>query len=280
MHVGVAMFCTDYAMAPVALAKALEDRGFESFWVPEHSHIPLSRQSPFPQGGDLPKKYYDVMDPFVVLSAAAAVTTKLKLATGICLVAQRDPIQTAKSVASLDQISGGRFLFGVGAGWNADEMANHGTVFKQRNQIMTERIAAMREIWTKSKASYDGEHVKFGPMMTWPKPVQKPHPPIYVGGGLPHGARRALEFGDAWLPHARRPEYRLLDKLPEWRAMEKAAGRSNMPITVHAVEHDTQQWSAYRDAGIERIVLSVDSEPADTLLPKLDAWAKRLSSVA
>ncbi len=193
MHVGVAMFCTDYSIAPTDLARALEERGFEFLWLPEHSHIPLTRTSPFPQGGDLPKKYYDVMDPFVVLGAAAAVTTRLKLATGICLVPQRDPIQTAKSVASIDQISKGRFLFGVGAGWNADEMADHGTDFKSRNKVMRERIEAMRAIWTKTKPEYSGEFVKFGPMMTWPKPVQKPHPPVLVGGGLP--ARRAPRAG-------------------------------------------------------------------------------------
>ena len=206
MHVGVAMFCTDYAIAPTELARALEERGFESLWLPEHSHIPLSRLSPYPAGGELPKKYYDVMDPFVVLGAAAAVTTRLKIATGICLVPQRDPIQTAKSVASVDQISKGRFLFGVGAGWNADEMADHGTDFKSRNKVMRERIEAMRAIWTQTKPEYHGEFVEFGPMMTWPKPVQKPHPPVLVGGGLPYGARRALAYGDGWMPHARRPD--------------------------------------------------------------------------
>ena len=177
MHVGVAMFVTDYSIAPTELARALEDRGFESLWLPEHSHIPLSRASPWPQGGDLPKKYYDVMDPFVVLGAAAAVTTRLKIGTGICLVPQRDPIQTAKSVASIDQISKGRFLFGVGAGWNAEEMADHGTDFKSRNEVMRERIEAMRAIWTQTKPEYHGKFVKFGPMMSWPKPVQKPYPP-------------------------------------------------------------------------------------------------------
>ena len=242
MHVGVAMFCTDYAMAPTELARALEERGFESLWLPEHSHIPLSRLSPYPAGGELPKKYYDVMDPFVVLGAAAAVTTRLKIATGICLVPQRDPIQTAKAVATVDQISKGRFLFGVGAGWNADEMADHGTDFKSRNKVMRERIEAMRAIWTQTKPEYSGEFVKFGPMMTWPKPVQKPHPPVLVGGGLPYGARRALAYGDGWMPHARRPTYRLLDKLPEYREMEKAAGRT-LPITAFGAEHDPAAWA-------------------------------------
>ena len=262
MHVGIAMFCTDYAIAPTDLAAALEERGFESLWLPEHSHISLSRLSSFPQGGELPKKYYDVMDPFVVLGAAAAVTTTLKIATGICLVPQRDPIQTAKEVATIDQISGGRFLFGIGSGWNADEMADHGTDFTRRNKVMRERVEAMRAIWTQSKPEYHGDCVDFGPMMTWPKPVQKPYPPVLIGGGMPYGARRALAYGDGWVPHARRPTYRLLDKLPEYREMEKAAGRT-LPITVFGVEHDPAAWPAYRDAGIERIVISIDSESAE-----------------
>src|SRR5437762_6060344 len=178
MQIGAAMFFTDYSMGPAELGRALEERGFESVWAPEHSHIPLSRQSAFPSGGELPKKYYDVMDPFVTLTAAAAATRTLKVGTGICLVVQRDPIQTAKSVASIDQVSGGRFLFGVGAGWNADEMADHGTAFKTRISLMRERIEAMRAIWTQSKAEYHGKFVDFGPMMTWPKPVQRPHPPV------------------------------------------------------------------------------------------------------
>src|ERR1700704_1029512 len=195
MRIGGTMFFTDYSMSPTELARALEDRAFDSLWVPEHSHIPLTRKSPFPSGGDLPKKYYDVMDPFVTLAAAAAATTTLKIATGICLVVQRDPIQTAKSVATLDQVSGGRFLFGIGAGWNAEEMADHGTAFKSRFEVMQERVEAMKAIWTKSKPEYTGEFVKFPPMMTWPKPVQKPHPPVLVGGAFPHGARRALAYG-------------------------------------------------------------------------------------
>jgi len=192
MEFGAAIFFTDYAMGPVELGGALEERGFESLWAPEHSHIPLSRQSPFPQGGDLPKKYYDVMDPFVTLAAAAVATTRLKVGTGICLVVQRDPIQTAKQVASLDQISGGRLLFGIGAGWNAEEMADHGTVFASRFTLMRERVEAMKAIWTQSTPEYHGEFVAFPPMMTWPKPVQKPHPPVIVGGAYPYGARRAI----------------------------------------------------------------------------------------
>ena len=161
MDFGAAIFFTDYSMGPVELGRALEERGFGSLWAPEHSHIPLSRRTPFPQGGDLPKKYYDVMDPFVTLAAAAAATKRLQVATGVCLVVQRDPIQTAKAVASLDQVSGGRFLFGIGAGWNAEEMADHGTEFKTRFQVMRERVEAMKAIWTKSKPEYRASSSSF-----------------------------------------------------------------------------------------------------------------------
>src|SRR4029077_11560705 len=157
MQFGAAMFFTDYSMAPGGLGRALEARGFESLWAPEHSHIPVSRASPFPNGGDLPKQYYDVMDPFVTLTAAAAASKTLKVGTGVCLVQQRDPIQTAKLVASIDQVSGGRFLFGIGGGWNAEEMAEHGTEFRTRFKLMRERVEAMKEIWTKTKAEYHGE---------------------------------------------------------------------------------------------------------------------------
>src|SRR5246127_1613991 len=174
MQFGASMFFTDYSMAPGELAQALEARGFESIWAPEHSHIPTSRRSPFPGGGDLPKAYYGEVDPFVTVTAAAMATKSLKVGTGVCLVNQRDPIQTAKLVASIDQVSGGRFLFGIGVGWNAEEMEDHGTVFATRFKRMRQQIEAMTEIWTKEKPEYHGDIVDFPPMMTWPKPVQKP----------------------------------------------------------------------------------------------------------
>jgi len=185
------MFFTDYSMSAPELARALEERGFESVWAPEHSHIPLSRKTPFPGGGDLPKPYYDAMDPFVVLAAAAQATKTIKLGTGVALIQQRDAIQTAKLVASIDLVSQGRFLFGIGGGWNQDEMEDHGTVFATRFKRVRESIEAMKEIWTKERAEYHGEFVTFDPMIARPKPVQKPHPPIHVGGAFPHGARRA-----------------------------------------------------------------------------------------
>ncbi|MBT7759163.1 MAG: TIGR03619 family F420-dependent LLM class oxidoreductase, partial [Rhodospirillaceae bacterium] len=174
MEYGVSIFPTDYSISPAELAVATEERGFESLWFPEHSHIPLSRTSPWPGGGDLPKQYYDCMDPLVALATAAAVTKKIRLCTGICLIIQRDPIQLAKEVATLDQLSGGRVVLGVGAGWNAEEMADHGTAFDSRFRLMAERVAAIKTIWTESKPEFSGEFVNFEPMMTWPKPVQKP----------------------------------------------------------------------------------------------------------
>jgi probable F420-dependent oxidoreductase len=276
MRIGAAMFFTDYSMSPTELALALEQRGFDSLWTPEHSHIPLTRKSSFPSGGDLPKKYYDVMDPFVTLSAAAAVTKTLLLGTGICLIAQRDPIQTAKQVASVDQISGGRFLFGVGNGWNEDEMANHGTAFKSRHKLARERIEAMKEIWTKSKAEYHGEFVNFDPMMTWPKPVQKPHAPILVGGAFPYGARRALRYGNGWMPHRTRPEYPDVQALlPKFRAMAAEANRdlASVPITIWGATENLDILKRDRDDGVVRVVISLDSAKADTILPQLDRWA-------
>ena len=269
MDAGAAIFFTDYSIGPAALGPALEERGFGSLWAPEHSHIPLARASAFPQGGDLPKKYYDVLDPFVTLAAAAAVTTKLQVATGVCLVVQRDPIQTAKAVASLDQVSGGRFLFGIGAGWNAEEMADHGTEFKSRFEVMRERVEAMKAIWTKSKPEYTGLFVKFPPMMTWPKPVQKPHPPVLVGGAFPYGARRAIAYGD------------VLGKLPEFRAMAAEAGRdpATLPITVFGVAEDADLIKRYRDAGVARLLFNLPPAKADEVLPVLDRCAALMRRV-
>src|ERR1700761_822080 len=233
---GISMFFTDYSMAPGELGQALEQRGFESRWAPEHSHIPLSRKSPFPSGGDLPKRYYDTMDPFVTLTAAAAATKKLKVGTGVCLVAQRDPIQTAKLVASIDQVSSGRFLFGIGNSWNQDELEDHGVKFADRHKVARERVEAMKEIWTKPKPEYHGEFVAFDPMMAWPKPVQKPHPPVIVGGAFPYSARRAIRYGDGWIPLAGRPTQHgdVFDFVPEFRKMLAAAGRdeASCPVTI------------------------------------------------
>jgi len=282
MHIGAAMFFTDYSMTPAELATALEERGFESVWAPEHSHIPLTRKSEWPGGGELPKKYYDAMDPFVTLTAAAAVTKKLKVGTGVCLVNQRDPIQTAKAVASIDQLSGGRFLFGVGNGWNQDEMENHGTNFESRHKLVRERIEAMKVIWTKSKAEYHGEMVNFDPMMAWPKPAQKPHPPILVGGAFPYGARRAVRYGDGWMPLRRRKGYsEVRDLIPKFQAMAKEANRdlASLPVSIWESKEDEGELRRDQDAGVVRVIVSLDSAEADVILPQLDRWAKLAAKV-
>src|SRR5215210_2976375 len=199
MDFGLAIFPTDYTLEPVELGQLAEERGFESLWFPEHTHIPASRETPWPGGSELPKEYWHTYDPFVALSAVAQVTERLKLATGICLVVERDPIITAKEVASLDRLSGGRFLFGVGAGWNREEMENHGTDPDRRFGLMRERVEAMKAIWTSDEASYHGRHVNFDRIWADPKPVQKPHPPVLVGGNADKTLDRVVSYGDEWL---------------------------------------------------------------------------------
>ena len=283
MHFGASMFLTDYSMAPAELAQALEQRGFESIWAPEHSHIPASRRTPFPGGGDLPKQYYDVMDPFVTLTAAAMATKTLKVGTGVCLVNQRDPIQTAKLVASIDQVSGGRFLFGIGVGWNAEEMEDHGTVFATRAKLVRERIEAMKVIWTKSKAEYHGEFVNFDPMMTWPKPVQTPHPPVIVGGAFPQAARRAVRYGEGWIPLAGRigGGNDVFTTVPKFRDMLKEAGRdpASCPITMFGCAEDGDMLKRFRDLGAQRACVSLAAAKADQVLPVLDRWAALIRQV-
>jgi len=282
MQFGASMFFTDYAMSAPALAVALEQRGFDIVWAPEHSHIPLSRKTPFIMGGELPKRYYDVMDPFVTLTAAAMATRTLKVGTGVCLIAQRDPIQTAKLVASIDQVSGGRFVFGIGNGWNQDEMENHGTDFRTRHKRARENVEAMKAIWTQAKAEYHGEFVNFDPMMTWPKPVQKPHPPIIVGGAFPYSARRAIRYGDGWMPqvttYAKEP---LSDLIPRFRQMAAEAGRdpASLSISIGGQGPDLDLVKRYRDMGVDRVSCSLMSEKAETILPVLDTWAEIIRRV-
>ena len=275
MQFGVFIFPTDYSITPADLAVAAEQRGFESMWFAEHSHIPLSRKSPWPGGGDLPKMYYDTMDPLVALASAATVTSTIKLCTGICLVVQRDPIHLAKEVATLDLLSKGRMLFGVGGGWNADEMADHGTDFKTRFKLMAERIAAMKVIWTEDEAEYHGEFVDFDPTFAWPKPVQKPHPPIHVGGVFPYGARRAIEYGDGWMPVGGRA-LDLVEVLPRFRQMLAEAGRDpdGFEVSLYGTKPEADHVKRLVDAGVARAVFSLPSAGADEVLPLLDQFAE------
>ena len=276
MEIGASIFFTEYSISPTELAVALEERGFDSLWVAEHSHIPVLRRFSVPGGGELTQQYYDVMDPFVTLSAAAVVTKRLKLATGVCLVIQRDTIQTAKLVASIDHISGGRFIFGIGGGWNAEEMEDHGTDYTTRFKKMREQIEAMKEIWTKDKPEYHGEIVDFPPMMTWPKPVQKPHPPIIVGGAFQYAARRAIRYGDGLIPQASdagsgSPE----EFLPRFRQMAKEAGRDpqSLSVTLGGAPEDPDRLKRYRDLGVARMNVRLPPDKADDILPVLDRWA-------
>ena len=274
MLFGGAMFFTDYSMSAPDLAKALEERGFESVWAPEHSHIPLSRKTPFPGGGDLPKQYYDAMDPFVVLAAASQVTKTIKFGTGVLLVQQRDTIQTAKLVASIDQVSGGRFLVGIGGGWNQDEMESHGTVYATRFKRMRESIEAMKEIWTKQAAEYHGEFVNFDSMAANPKPVQRPYPPIHVGGAFPHGARRAIRYGDGWIPTAGRGD--IAEVLPKFQEMVKEAGRdpASIEVSLFGLGDDLDRVKRFAEMGVARVVPMFPPEKADKVLPIIDRWAK------
>jgi len=278
MKFGGAMFFTDYTMTATELACALEERGFESVWAPEHSHIPLSRKTPFPGGGDLPKQYYDAMDPFVVLAAASQATKTIKLGTGVLLVQQRDAIQTAKLVASIDQVSRGRFMFGVGGGWNQDEMENHGTVYPTRFKRMRESIEAMKVIWTKEQAEYHGEFVNFGPMIARPKPVTKPHPPIHVGGAFPQGARRAIRYGDGWIPTARGD---LTVEIPKFRQMAQDADRdpNSLEVTSFGLGEDLDRVKRLAEMGVTRVVPMFPPEKGDTVMPIIDRWTKIMQQV-
>lgn len=249
MDTGVAFFATSDAMGPGSLARTVEERGHESLFFAEHTHIPASRQTPYAGGGELPRKYAHTYDLFVALTAAAVATSRLRVGSGICLVIERDPIITAKQVASVDHLSGGRFEFGVGAGWNREEMANHGTDPRRRMAILRERVEAMKAIWTQDEASYAGEHVAFERIWSWPKPAQRPHPPVLVGGNGPTVLDRVLAYGDAWLPNLAR-EANLLDRVHELRA------RADRPIevTVMGVPADPSVLQRIEQAGCRRAV--------------------------
>ncbi len=275
MKLGVSIFPCSYTIPPAELAVALEERGFESLWLAEHSHIPVGRTAPWPGGPVLPQMYYDTMDPFVCLSAAAAVTTELKLATGIALVVQRDPIHLAKLVTSIDVLSGGRFLFGVGAGWGFEEMANHGTDHEMRFGLMRERGEAMKEIWASEQAEYHGEQVDFDPIFQNPKPVQKPHPPIHVGGVMPGGLKRAVRYGNGWIPIAGRGEFNPSAWLTARDEECERAGRdpAEVEVSVYGAPHDRAVVEQARALGVDRLVFGLPPDGADVVLPILDKLA-------
>ena len=274
MDVGVFYFPTDYGINVAELGKALEDRGFASFYVPEHTHIPLSRKTPFPGGGELPKRYSHTHDPFVALAFAAAATKKLKIGTGICLVPQHEPIVTAKAIASLDQLSNGRFVFGIGGGWNVDEMENHGATHKDRFKIMREHVLAMKALWTQEEASFHGQFVNFDPVWSYPKPAQRPHPPIILGGESDHTLKRVVEYCDGWFPRTRAG----FDPVEAKARLAKAAsekGRDpkSLTITVFGAPNKAEVLESYAKAGIEGALLAVPDGTRDEILAFLDKQA-------
>ena len=272
MKFGVYMFPTDYAIDPVSLGRAVEGHGFESLFVPEHTHIPASRRSPFPGGGELPKEYSHTLDPFVALGAVAAVTERLMLGTGICLVIERDPITLAKEVASLDFISGGRVLFGIGGGWNREEMENHGTDPTRRWKVLRERIEAMQQIWTADAAEYHGEFVDFDPIWQWPKPVQKPHPPVIIGGDGANTLQRVVRYGDGWMPIGRRADFKA--RIDELNRLSAEAGRADIPVTIFGAAPKPEVIDAYAEAGVERLLFHLPPAPRDEVLPLLEQRAE------
>jgi len=275
MKLGVLMFATDYAIRPDDLARAVEERGFESLWLPEHTHIPVSRRSPWPGGGELPKEYWHTHDLFVALAMAAAVTTRLKVGTGICLVIERDPIALAKEVATLDALSGGRVFFGIGGGWNAEEMENHGTDFKRRWKILRERIEAMKEIWTKDEAEYHGETVDFDKIWSWPKPAQKPYPPVYLGGHGPKALDRVVRYCDGWLPIPARAG-KLKEAIADLHRRASEAGRDpkTLAVSVYGTGPDPGALESYAAIGVDRVIFALPSVERSAALPILDSYAE------
>ena len=283
MKFGATMWFTEYSISPTELAVALEERGFESLWASEHSHLPLSDDA-----GD-GKVQADVMDPFLTLTAAAMSTKTLRLGTGICLVNQRDPIQTAKLVASIDQLSGGRFLFGIGNGWHEEEMRNHGTALATRHQLVQERVEAMRAIWTQDSAEYHGEFVDFGPMIANPKPVQKPHPPVIVGGAYPYAARRAVQYGDGWYALTGAKYGDEFTFIPKFNDMLANAGRdrSSCPITICLYPEELDAFAPdqvgalarYEEIGVTRCIVGLNPVGSVAVLPILDRWADFMRQV-
>jgi len=277
MQFGITSFLTDYSMQAAELAVAVEERGFDALFVPDHTHIPAGRQTPFPSGGEMPPDYSHNIEVFQALTAAAAVTKRIRLGTGICLVVERDPILTAKQVASLDHISGGRFDFGIGGGWNREEMQNHGTPYDRRWKVVRERIEAMKAIWTEDEAGYAGEFVNFDPIWSWPKPVQKPHPPIFVGGDAPGTFRRVLRYGDGWIPSLGGTDETAglkLDRMAELAALAREAGRPPVPITTNATPRNPGKIEQLAAAGVTRCLFGLNAGPADEVLPRLDRLAR------
>jgi probable F420-dependent oxidoreductase len=282
MQVGISNFPTAYSMAAVPLARALEERGFESLFVVEHTHIPASRRTPYPLAPELPSIYWEAYEPFTFLAQAAAVTERLQIGTGVCLVPEHHPIALAKRVASLDSLSNGRFLFGVGAGWNAEELENHGVAFPDRWKVLRESVLAMKACWTQKDAEYHGRFVDFDPVWVEPKPVRKPHPPILIGAASKWAIERVVEFGDGWLPT---PVPQFEERLAELDALcaERGRDRREIDVTLFTAVEGPEQLMELAAKGVNRVVLGLPTTPEAEALKVLDGylpvleWARQAS---
>jgi probable F420-dependent oxidoreductase len=273
MQFGLSMFVTDETIAPIELGRAAEEAGFDALFIPEHTHIPASRESPWSGGAELPREYWHTYDPFVALAAIAATTERLRLGTGIALIIERDPITLAKEAASLDVVSGGRFELGIGAGWNFEEMRNHGTDPTQRFRVMRERALALRAIWTQEEASFHGEHVNFDRIWSWPKPVQRPHVPIWIGGTGPRVLDRVLEYGDGWFPNMRDLD-EVGPRIAELQQRAADVGRDRIPVTYFGLRHpDDEKLEKLAAAGVDRVLLMLPPAGADETLSRLERYA-------
>jgi probable F420-dependent oxidoreductase len=278
---GVSYFPTDEAVEPAELARMAEERGFESVFVTEHTHIPASRGTPYPAGGELPREYWRIYDPFVSLMSMAAATERIRVGTAICLLIERDPITTAKEVASVDRLSGGRMLFGIGAGWNLEEMANHGTDPKRRFALLRERVEACKALWTEEEASYHGEFVDFERVVCRPAPLQEPHPPILVGGNGPTVHKRVLAYGDGWFPNRIPPDDQMIARVEELQRLGEEAGRGPIPVTLQVPPRDLAVLERYEQAGVTRVVHMLragDAVDAGSAERKLEEWTERIEA--
>jgi len=268
MEFGLVLFLTDETAGPLAIGRATEEAGLESLFVTEHTHIPVARTTPWAGGPELPREYARTFDPFVALSTIAATTERLKVGTAVCLVVEHDPIVLAKQVASLDRLSGGRFVFGVGGGWNREEMRNHGTDPATRFALLRERVLAMQAIWTQEEASFHGDHVDFDPIWQRPKPVQQPYPPVLLGGDAPATLDRVLEFGDGWLPNTRDVDS-LAPRITELRRRAEQTGRSRLSVTYYGAKRNDRFLEQLREAGVDRCLFVLPPTPAEQNLPRI-----------
>ena len=275
--IGIFYFATEYGHNVVDVARDAEQRGFESLWLPEHTHMPVSRKTPYAGGAELPKEYAHTLDPFVALAAVATATKRIRLATGISLLIERDTITMAKTLATLDLLSNGRAILGVGGGWNREEAEHHGVEWSKRFQKLEEQISAIKVIWANEEASFHGEHVRFDPIWSWPKPIQRPHPPIVLGGETDHTLRRVIKHCDGWLPRARNPEtvVRGIARLNEL-AQEADRDPESISVNVFAPRPDAELIDRFKSMGVARIVLWLPPEDRDSVSRRLDGYTRFL----